>query len=80
MSNSDNCREMKDALLKQYGPLISGLDLRSILGYKAASTFNRAKRLNLVGVHIFKLPNRRGSFALTKDVVDWLNNVSQTEG
>lgn len=80
MGSSDKLSGLKDELIKQDGPLIGGLDLRNMLGYKAASTFNRAKRLNLIGVHVFELPNRRGSFALTTDVVDWLKNVSKTQG
>jgi len=79
MRTSDKSPEMKDELLKLYGPLIGGMDLRNLLGYKAASTFNRAKRMNLIGVKIFEIPNRRGSFALTKDVADWLQSISSAE-
>lgn len=79
MRNSDKSPEMKDELLRLYGPLIGGMDLQNILGYKAASTFNRAKRMNLIGVKIFEIPNRRGSFALTKDVADWLQSISSVE-
>jgi hypothetical protein len=77
MTNSDKSSAMRERLVKQYGPMLGGTELRSILGYRAASTFNRAKRLNLIGVHIFQLPNRRGSFALTTDVADWLIRVSK---
>ena len=77
MRSSDKLSAIKTDLFKQYGPLIGGLELRNILGYKAASTFNRAKRLNLLDLYVFEIPNRRGSFALTQDVVDWLERVSQ---
>lgn len=79
MITSDNSNEMVEQLVKQYGPLLSGTDLRTILGYKAASTFNRAKRLNLIEVNIFQMPNRRGSFALTIDVAEWLIRVSKKQ-
>lgn len=79
MGTSDKSSGMKDELLEHYGPLIGGVDLRNMLGYKAASTFNRAKRLNLIGVKIFEIPNRRGSFALTNDVADWLQSISNAE-
>lgn len=79
MRNSDKSPGMNDELLEHYGPLIGGVELRNMLGYKAASTFNRAKRLNLIGVKIFEIPNRRGSFALTKDVADWLQSISSSE-
>lgn len=79
MRTSDKLPGMKDELLEYYGPLIGGEDLRNMLGYKTASTFNRAKRLNLIGVKIFEIPNRRGTFALTRDVADWLKSISSTE-
>ena len=71
--------DLKDRLFKLYGPMIGGAELRKILGYNAANTFNRAKRLNLISVHIFNLPMRRGSFALTSDIAEWLNKVSRKE-
>lgn len=77
MSNSDKYSDLADQMVKQYGPILGGTELRNVLGFKAASTFNRAKRLNLIGVHIFQLPNRRGSYALTADVADWLNRMSK---
>ena len=77
---SGKSSDMKDRLIQRYGPLIGGTDLRNILGYKAASTFNRAKRLNLIDIHLFQIPNRRGNYALTTDVADWLERVSKREG
>ena len=71
--------DLKDRLFKLYGPMIGGAELRKILGYKAANTFNRAKRMNLISVHIFNLPMRRGSFALTSDIAVWLEEVGKKE-
>lgn len=77
MGNSDKYVLMKNRILQQYGPIIGGQDLRNFLGYKAASTFNRAKRLKLIDFPLFKIPNRRGSFALTENVVDWIQTISE---
>lgn len=65
-------------MLKQYGPLIGGVDLRRALGYRSASAFNRAVRLNALGVNVFSVPGRRGRFALTTEVGGWLENVSKS--
>jgi len=78
MTSSDKYTEMKNKILQQYGPMVGGQDLRRLLGYKAASTFNRAKRLQLIDFPIFKIPNRRGSFALTEDVIDWIHKTSES--
>lgn len=64
-------------MLKQYGPLIGGADLRKALGYRSASAFNRAMRMNSIGVNVFPVPGRRGRFALTTEVGRWLENVSK---
>ena len=74
----NKCSELENELNSRFGPLIGGQELRSTLGYKAPSTFSRAIKLNLVGVHVFAIPSRRGRFALTSDVAKWLIHVSQS--
>lgn len=76
MTTGNKNNDLKERLLKLYGPMVGGAELRKILGYNAANTFNRAKRLKLISVHIFSLPTRRGSFALTSDIAEWLNKAS----
>lgn len=65
-------QDLKDVLLKKYGPLMGGEDLRRALGYRTWSAFARVARLNGLGVKVFELPGRRGKFALTTDVATWL--------
>lgn len=65
-------QDLKDTLLKKYGPLMGGEDLRRALGYRTWSAFARAARLDGLGVKVFELPGRRGKFALTIDVATWL--------
>lgn len=69
--------DMKEQMLKEFGPLMGGEGLRRALGYRTAPAFARAVRLKTVGVHVFEIPGRRGKFALTADVVTWLANLSQ---
>jgi len=58
-------------LLAQYGPLISGRDLVRCLGYKSAAAFRQALKRGSLPVPVFELPNRKGKFALTSEVVRW---------
>lgn len=59
-------------MLREYGPLMGGEDLRRALGYRTWSAFARAVRAEALLVKVFEIPGRRGRFALTQDVADWL--------
>lgn len=67
---------MSDAFTSRYGPLLGGQDLYSALGYKTYSAFHRSQQLDELGVHVFKLPGRRGWFAFTANVAKWLEKQS----
>lgn len=68
--------EMLNNLITRFGPLLGGQELYSALGYKTYSAFHRSQQRGELGVHIFKLPGRRGWFALTTDVAMWLEEQS----
>ncbi|PZU47452.1 MAG: hypothetical protein DI568_09630 [Sphingomonas sp.] len=70
---------MRDELFGIYGPVIGGSDLVRALGYSNAAAFRQARRQGRVGLNIFNLPARRGSFALSADVADWLIAASRTK-
>lgn len=64
--------EMQRQLLAQYGPLLGGSALHQALGFASAAAMRQAAIRNQVGVRLFTIANRRGKFALTRDVADWL--------
>jgi hypothetical protein len=73
---SDNLLEK---LLEQHGPLMTGESLYKALGYKSWAGFAKAVRSGAVEIDIFNLPGRKGRYAKTSDVADWiyrLNNNS----
>ncbi|EQD47073.1 hypothetical protein B2A_08594, partial [mine drainage metagenome] len=56
-----------------YGsPLIGGEDLRRVLGYASREAMRQAISRGTIPVPVFDVPNRRGKFALTRDVSSWL--------
>ncbi len=69
--------DLTKKMLKEFGPLMGGEDLRRALGYRTAPAFARAVRLQTLGVHVFEIPGRRGRFALTADVAAWLAILRQ---
>lgn len=62
----------------KHGPLIGGQSLATGLGYTNLAALRQARRRGHVAVALFTLPNRRGYFALTRDVALWLAGVRMT--
>ena len=64
-------------MIEKYGPTMGGEDLYAALGFKTYSSFYRSQQLGELGVHVFKLSGRRGWFAFTNEVVNWLEEQSK---
>ena len=58
--------------ISQYGPVLTGDALIKCLGYPTKSALRQAIAKDKVDVPIFHLKNRKGQFALSKDVAQWL--------
>lgn len=72
--------EFEAKLIARYGPILGGPDLLKCLGFRSQAAFKRAQRLDLLGVNVFEIENRKGMFALTRDVAFWLCRLSQKGG
>lgn len=66
-------------LISEFGPTLGSQNLYSALGFKTYSAFHRSQQLGALGVNVFKLPGRRGWFALTDDVARWLEKQSNKQ-
>jgi hypothetical protein len=66
-------------LRQQHGHLLSGEALWRALGFKSAAAFRQAKARGVVGIRLFNIPNRRGTFATAREVAEWLHQVSHQE-
>lgn len=63
---------LRDELESRHGPLLGGSALVAALGLASAAALRQARKRGHVAVAVFTLPKRRGVFALTRDVADWL--------
>ena len=59
-------------LTSRYGPIVSNDNLRLVLGYASKEAFRQALSRKTIPIPVFEIENRRGKFALIKDVAVWL--------
>jgi hypothetical protein len=59
-------------LYRDIGPLLFGVKLYASLGFPSAQAFRQAYSRNTMPVSVFNIQNRRGKFALSRDVAKWL--------
>jgi hypothetical protein len=71
-SDGSSYQELRETLRRQHGPMMSGIELAKALGFSSATALRRAALTDSIGVRTFQIPGRRGRFALTDDVVDWI--------
>jgi hypothetical protein len=64
--------KFESELFDRYGPLIGGKDLQKVLGYRNGDTYRQAVFRKTVPIKTFEIDNRRGRFALTTDIANWL--------
>lgn len=64
--------ELEDDLVDRYGLMLGSNALSRELGYASHEAFRKAKQRGRIEVPLFDVPNRRGSFALTKEVATWI--------
>lgn len=65
-----------DSLVRTHGWLIGGAQLVHVLAFPSAAAFRQAKLRGKLPVRVFPISGRRGHFALTTDVADWLATIS----
>lgn len=64
--------QLEQELILQHGPMVSNDDLRIALGYASMDAFRQSLVRKTVPIPVFSLPNRRGKYALVKDLALWL--------
>ncbi len=71
-------KQIEADLLKLYGsPMLSGEQLQRAMGYRTVDALRQAVLRQTIPVEVFKLENRRGHYALVKDIAQWLAEKSR---
>lgn len=61
----------------RYGPLVGGHELAKLLGFQSAAALRQAEIRVTLPIAVFSIENRRGRFAFTEDVANWLASLRQ---
>ena len=69
---SNLAAQLEHQLTDRHGPMVPSSVLARLLGYASPEAFRQAVTRKTIPVPIFKIKNRRGYFALTKDIANWL--------
>ena len=69
--------ELASNLIANHGPLISGESLWRSIGFTSATAFRQAVAQDRIDIPVFSLPKRRGTYAFTKHVADWLKHLAE---
>lgn len=75
---------LESDLFNRFGPIMGGDNLQKALGYVSKAALQQSISRNTVPIPIFDIENRRGKFALVKDVAQHLaqqryNNALECE-
>ena len=76
-ADDTSATQRRKEMLEMYGPMVSGSALASALGFKSYSAFYKARREDKLSVKVFDIAGRRGPFARTADIADWLESMSE---
>ena len=61
-----------DQQISRYGPVVGGGALRSLLGFRTAAAFQKARLQGQIEVAVFTIPGRQGVFAVTQEACRWV--------
>jgi hypothetical protein len=68
---------LADELIRSSGPLLPTQALWRALLFPSSAAFRQAKSRGRLQVKVFKIPGRRGTFAFTEDVAEWLRSLDR---
>jgi hypothetical protein len=70
---ADNRIEQRRTLLEFYGPLLKANELQRLLKFQSPTAFKDWLDRQQDPIRLLQLPHRRGWFAMTTEVADWLS-------
>lgn len=73
MSSASIRQSITQSLADEHGPLMDAGVTAKVLGFKSADALRQARRDGRLPINMFRLPGRRGWWASTEAVINWLD-------
>lgn len=76
-------KELEESLMNLHGSqVLTGTDLQKAMGYRSLDSLRQAILRKTFPIPVFNFPNRRGKYALVKDIASYLaqNAINNKEG
>ena len=70
--------KMHQELLKKHGEIVGGINLCRLMGFSSTAAFRQSLIRGQIPIQTFEIPHRKGRFAYTRDVVNWLCELSNS--
>lgn len=74
----ERAQSLERWLLTEFGPVLSGANLRKLLGYPSSDAFRQALHRHGPAVALFMQPGKRGWCASTREVAYWIARSETT--
>ena len=65
-------KELENDLIQAHGYLVGNIELSRLLGFTNMAAFRQALKRKRLPIPIFSMENRRGKYAMTKDIATYL--------
>lgn len=67
---------IEEMLLREYGAVVGGRQLRKALGFETPAAFSKAVREGYLPLEFFAVPGRRGRFVTVIELAKWISRTA----
>ena len=75
-AHGNDQQSIAQKLIENHGPIICGATLSKVMGFPTTKAFNQSRRRGSLGIKTFRIEGRRGVFALTSDLAQWIEQLA----
>ena len=66
---------LETLLIREFGVVVSSADAARLLGFRNTDALAKARGRGLLPIQMFRIPHRKGWFAKTTAIAEWLSTT-----
>jgi hypothetical protein len=67
---------LETLLIREFGVVVSSAEAARLLGFRNTDALAKARGRGLLPIHMFRIPHRKGWFAETAAIAEWLSDAA----